>query len=222
MDQPDGKAQWWSKEGIILGVRIFENGELIEDKNFRSGNINIGKGYLQVYNEANSFFTVPVTGDNVRATERQEIVTYVVDGILVQLFNVSIFNFIDENDDVKSEEELFELYKNYETALVQKTEPEFKYEFKSELLTLENGRKVLHWYFKSPSSLLEEQKPRTVQEEHYFSMLCHQQVLSLYSAVTNSDDPQTVKDTLLRIANGVKNYEERIDLNQLAAEIINK
>ena len=221
MDQPDGKAQWWSKDGIILGVRVFENGELIEDKNFRSGNINIGTGYLQVYNEANSFFTVPVTGDNVRTTERQEIVTYVVDGILVQLFNVSVLNFMDDEMEVNAEKEMFELYKNYETALIRATEPDFKYEFQSELLTLENGNKVLHWFFKSPSSLLEEQKPRTVQEEHYFSIFCHQQVLSLYSAVTNSDDPEAVKKTLLRIANGVKIYEERIDLNQLAANIIN-
>jgi len=47
-------------------------------------------------------------------------------------------------------------------------------------------------------------------------------VLSLYSAITNSDDPVKIKEMLLRITNGVKSYEERIDLNQLAIDIIDK
>ncbi len=220
--KPDGEAQFWSKDGIIQGKQIYENGKLIKDLNYRSGNINIGNGYLQVFNEANSFFTVPVTGNNVRPTERQDIITYVVDGMLLQIFNVSTENFNDSTNNYDDEVELLNAYKAYETALVSATEPGFEYEFKEEYLTLENGKKFLHWYFKSPSSLSKEQKARTVQEEHYFSIVCNQQILSLYSAVTNSDDPVKVKKMLLSTANGVKNYDDRIDLNQLAVEIINK
>jgi antitoxin component YwqK of YwqJK toxin-antitoxin module len=221
-DKPDGEAHFWSKTGIIQGIQIFENGNLIQDINYRSGNINIGDGYLQVFNEANSFFTVSITGTNVRTPERQKIITYIVDGMLLQIFNVSNKNFVDTVKVFSSDEELLDTYKEYETALVSATEPDFEYDFKSELLTLDSGKKVLHWYFKSPSSLDKEQKPRTVQEEHYFSMVCNQQVLSLYSAVTNSDDPVKVREMLLRIANDVKIYEDRIDLNQLAINIIDK
>ena len=222
MDKPDGEARQWSKDGIVQGAQVYEDGTLIEDRNYRSGNINIGSGYLQVFNEANSFFTVPVTGYNVRTPERQEIITYVVDGMLLQLFNVSLSNFTDSTKTYNSEAELLEDYKTYETALVSATEPDFSYDFKSGFLTLDNEKKILHWFFKSPSSLLEKQQPRTVQEEHYFSMVCNDQVLSLYTAVTNADDPLKVKEMLLRISNGVKIYDERIDLNQLAIDIINK
>jgi antitoxin component YwqK of YwqJK toxin-antitoxin module len=222
LGEPDGEARFWSKEGIIQGIQIYENGKLIKDINYRSGNINIGNGYLQVFNEANSFYTVPVTGSNVRAPERQKIITYIVDGMLLQIFNVSFKSFEDSIQNISSEEELLDVYKKYETDLVSATEPDFDYEFQTEILTLDNGKKILHWYFKSPSSLDEEQKPRTVQEEHYFSIICNQQVLSLYSAVTNSDDPIQIKEMLLRIANGVKIYENRIDLNQLAIDAIEK
>jgi antitoxin component YwqK of YwqJK toxin-antitoxin module len=222
MDQPEAEAHFWSKAGVIQGIQIYENGKLVKDVNYRNGNINIGNGYLQVFNEANSFFTVPVTGGSVRPTERQDIITYIVDGMLLQLFNVSVENFEDAANNINSDEELLEVYKVYETALVRATEPDFKYEFNAELLSLDNGGKILHWYFKSPSSLDKEQKPRTVQEEHYYSMVCNQQILSLYSAITNSDDPVKVKEMLLRIANQVKIYEDRIDLNQLAIDIIDK
>ncbi len=222
MDEPKGEARFWSNEGILQGVQVFENGKLVKEMNYRSGSITLNDGYLQVFNETSSFYTVPVTGSSVRPTERQDIITYVVDGMLLQLFNVSMLNFIDSTDYALPEEELLSHYKKYETALVSATEPGFKYEFKTELLTLESGKPILHWYFKSPSSLDEEQKPRTVQEEHYYSMVCNHQVLSLYSAITNSDDPAKVKAMLLRIANGVKIYEERIDLNQLVAELTEK
>lgn len=222
LGKSDGEAHFWSKAGIIQGIQIFENGSLIKDINYRSGNINIGDGYLQVFNEANSFFTVPITGDNVRTPERQKIITYVVDGMLLQIFNVSNKNFVDSLETFDSDDGLLNAYKDYETALVSATEPDFQYEFNAEFLTLDNEKKVLHWYFKSPSSLDEEQKPRTVQEEHYLSMICNQQVLSLYSAVTNSDDPLKVKKMLFRIANGVIIYENRIDLNELAINIIDK
>lgn len=222
MDEPDGEAHFWSNAGVIEGIQVYENGKMVKDINYRSGNINIGNGYLQVFNEANSYFTVPVTGGSVRPTERQDIITYVVDGMLLQLFNVSVNNFADSTVIFNNDEELLDRYKKYETGLVSATEPDFNYAFNAEFLTLDNGKKILHWYFKSPSSLDKEQKPRTVQEEHYFSIVCQHQVLSLYSAMTNSDDPVKVKEMLMRIANGVKIYEGRIDLNQLAIDILDK
>ena len=220
--KPDEEARFWSKSGIIQGIQVFENGNLVKDINYRSGNINIGNGYLQVFNEANSFFTVPVVGTSVIPTERQSIITYLVDGKLLQIFNVKLSNVLDSTQLDQPEEALLQIYKDYETALVKATEPEYKFEFQSEIMTLDSGKKIIHWYFDSPSSQYEEQKPRTVQEEHYFSMICNQQVLSLYSAVTNADDPNNIKSMLLQIANGVKNYEDRIDLNQRASEIIDK
>jgi hypothetical protein len=142
--------------------------------------------------------------------------------MLLQLFSIPLINFADSTTTFYDETELLEQYKKYETALISATEPGFEFTFNAAFLTLDSGKKALHWYFKSPSSLDENQQPRTVQEEHYVSIVCGKNILSLYSAMTNSDDPQKVREMLVRIANAVKVYDDRIDLNQLALDIIEK
>lgn len=219
MDEPDGKAQYWSKRGPLQGIRVFENGTLIEDINYRNGNIKTNDGYLQVFNEAESFFTVPVTGDKVKAPESQDIITYVVDGMLLQVFNLPISQ-LELADAEIDEQAILTANKVHESANISSADPEFQYNFQSEWLDRPDGKKMLHWYFKAPSSLQKEQKQRTVQEEHYISILCNKQVLTLYSAITNSDDPEKVLSMMKRVAEDVKIYKDRIDINRLAADIL--
>jgi len=81
------------------------------------------------------------------------------------------------------------------------------------------GKDFIHWQFASPSSQTEDQKPRTVQEEHYISFICGDRILSLYGVVTNNDQPEDVVKILERIADSLKIEKERIDLNALAASL---
>ena len=217
-DEQDGESRFWDKKGILRAVRIYEKGKLIKDINYRSGNINIGNGYLQVYNEAESFFKVPVTGDQVRPVDQKNI-TYVVDGSLLQLFNIRWREFLDTTRTAQNDEELLRRYLDFETDLLKETTPDFAFDIQTRVLQHPSGKTLLHWYFKAPSSETEDQTPRTILEEHYVSMVCNQQILSLYSAVTRSDDPSEITDKLLRIAKATEIAKERIDLNQIIAEL---
>ena len=77
------------------------------------------------------------------------------------------------------------------------------------------AKTCLHWYFKSPESEVKEQKPRTVQEEHYVSMICNKQILNIHSIVTNSDKQSDIVVMLKKIADKVRIKKKRIDLNAL-------
>ena len=98
----------------------------------------------------------------------------------------------------------------------------FEIEVKKEFGEIPSGKKFSHWHFVSPSSQTDDQKPRTVQEEHYISFICGQRVLSLYGVVTNNDTPEEVINMMQRIANSLIIEKERIDLNALAASIRQK
>ena len=98
-------------------------------------------------------------------------------------------------------------------------ETDFKMEATRQAGKTKTGIPFLYWHFQSPSSQDVEQKPRTPQTEHYLSLLCKEQVLNLYSVVTNSDEPAKVEAMLRRIAEQVQIEEERIDLNELVKKI---
>ncbi len=218
-DKPDGESTFWNSKGIIHTTRIHKNGRLVQEKNFRSGNINVGNGYIQVYNEIESFFKVPIIGENVRPVDLKNI-TYVVDGHLLQLFNIPTRLFVDTLNASEKEKPALEAYIDYEKLVLKEREPNFEFEIKMESFKTKNNLKAIHWYFESPSKFVENQTERTVQEEHYISILCNKQVLSLYSAATKSDDPKTIKKLLLDVAETVSLDSNRIDLNQIIADLL--
>ena len=213
-DQPNGNAQYWNKKGIIQAVRIYDQGRLVQEKNYRSGSINIGDGYVQVYNEAESFFKVKVAAEQVRPLDTKGV-SYVIDGMLLKMFNIRWREFIDSTRQAETDKELLERYLAYESDLLQATDSVFQFEVKPEWQANAGGKTILFWSFKAPSSLLEEQKPRTVQEEYYLSLVCNQQILTLYSPRTNSDNPTKVRAMLRRLADATNVESERIDLNAL-------
>ena len=93
---------------------------------------------------------------------------------------------------------------------------DFPIEPKTELKKQNGGKSYMFWHFVSPSSQAKEQKPRTVQEEYYASFIIGDRLLSLYSVVTNNDQPQEIQQLLQRIAKTIQVKKERIDLNALA------
>lgn len=213
-DKHDGESKFWNSKGILHTIRIYDNGKLIEEKNYRSANINVGNGYVQVYNERESFFKVPILGDDVRPVDMKNI-TYVVNGGLLQIFNIPLIRFVDTVNESEKNKSTLDAYIDYEKLVLKEKEPSFEFEIKKELFKTENNLDAVHWYFESPSKFVDGQTERTVQEEHYISIVCNKQVVSLYSAVTKSDDPKKIKEKLYKVANAVSLEEERIDLNQI-------
>ena len=208
-----GEARFWSKQGIIEGIQTYEKGELVKDINYRSGSIHVPGGYLQVFNEVESFFIVNIQAEEVLPKKNLEI-TYIYDGKVLQLFNTPISVF-DASDVLDNDETTLTAYQQFEADYLRK-ETKYDIEVQSEFFKNNQGQTCLHWYFKSPESEAEEQKPRTVQEEHYVSLVCNKQVLNLHSIVTNSDKQEDIVIMLKKLASQVTVEKERIDLNALA------
>ncbi len=210
-DKEDGTVNFWSKKGYLEAIQEYKNGVLTKDINYRSGSIYTGKGYIQVYNGSESFYQVEITGkEKERPYDAKEII-YIVDGMLLQLITSPVSEFAKTD---KSESELLKEYSAFEEAYIEKMTAS-SIDIKSASGKTASGKEYLYWEFVSPSSKEKVQKARTIQEEHYLSVICNKQVLSLYAIVTNSDEPQDVKAMLKRIADTIKVDKNRIDLNAL-------
>lgn len=217
--QVDGETKLWSKAGILQEKAIYQQGKMIQEFNYRSGHIKTKKGYLEIFNELESFFTIEVVGNEVYSRD-VDYITYSVDGKLLRIFTTPI-NRYSKLQSGASQKDLLEEYLAYESGQI-KGGTEFDIKVEKELLQTSSGIPYLHWQFVSPSSQDEDQKPRTVQKEHYISVICNQEVLSLYGVVTNSDTPAEVTKMLHQIIETVKVEKERIDLNALADKAYNE
>lgn len=216
-DKPDGKSYNWTKKGQLIKEEKHDFGKLIESKNYLSGTIFTGDGYLQVFNEMNDFFTLKISGTSVKARKADEI-TFIVEGDLVQVFNQPSSLFFDKNNTNQNGIGELEQFIEKESAYIQSA-TKFEIDVKKETKKNVSGKEFIHWQFASPSSQEAAQKPRTVQEEHYISFICGDRILSLYGVVTNNDKSEDVVNILQRIADSLKVEKERIDLNALAASL---
>ncbi len=211
LGKEDGTFLSWSKSGLLLGKQVFDQGILKEDYNYRSGNIRVKDGYAQVYNTPESFFQVNVSGDKVIHMNSSDII-YVVDDKYLQLLNYPIKKYFERDFPEAEEEAILNFYFEKESQYIrEKTAFDIKAE--KELLTTANGKKYLYWHFVSPSSQDEKQTDRTVQEEHYITMICNQEILNLYTMTTKKDTPTQNLQLLKKIAESVHIQSERIDLN---------
>ena len=212
-----GEARLWSRNGKLLALKIYEDGKLIKDYNYRSGNIRIPGGFLQVFNEKNSFVSVRIIGEDVYPKKSTDII-YIVDNQVLQLFNTPIELFYKAGFSDISKKELLEQFVTYESAYIQSntnSEIEVKHDFGK----TKSGKEFVYWSFTSPSSQVEEITPTTVLEEHYISLICNDQVINLYSLVTPSNNAKDVQQMLKRIVENVIEEKERIDLNALALKV---
>lgn len=216
-DVKDKEHLFYSPKGFLIGKKIYDNGTLKQDFNYRSGNIKTSDGYIQVFNQANSFYKLPITGKE-RVSEGKDPINiiYAVDGMLLQLYDVPLSSTVQKMS-VGAADILMEMVKE-EQAFLQK-DTTFPIDIQTEAGTTENGIPYVYWWFKSPHTQDEEQKPRTPQSEHYVSLLCNQQVLNLYSIVSQSDEVSAVEAMLKRLANDVILESERIDLNEIARSV---
>ena len=214
MSKEDGETRHWSKSGQLLSIRTYDNGRLIKDINYRSGNVRLVDGYMEVFNEKESFFMLHINGDEV-LFRPSDVITYVVDGQLLQLYKTPIASFVNSAANDLADTSTLQNYLAYETAYIsEKTSHPIAPT--KELDKTASGKDYLYWQFVSPSSLVDEQDERTVLEEHYLSMIIHDEVLSLYSVVTKKNDAEQIAALLKRLADQLNVMPDRIDLNQIA------
>lgn len=215
----NGEFHHWSPQGKLWGIKVYDQGNITRDLNYRSGSVRIDRGYMQVFNEMESFFMVEIRGNEV-SPRRNKDITYAVDGKLLQFFNTAVESFYADAPKDVEETALLEKFVAFESDYIQKMTAA-SIEVQSEMRKTKAGKDYIYWQFVSPSSKDKEQKARTVQQEHYVSMICGNRVLNLYSVVTNSDEPQEIQLLLKRLAEKVSIKKERIDLNELVRSIQN-
>ncbi len=210
----EGGEFTWSSKGLLEEKRIYKKGESIEFMNYRSGAIKTKEGYLQVFNEENDFFSIHLNEGWVRPRSSKEI-TYVIDDFVLQLFNTKKSPF--ETASTDSEENILRNYMNSEIKFIRE-----KTGVSSEVEVIFNKAEIsyLYWNFESPG-LKDVKIPssRTVIREHYYSIVCGGQILSLYVPQTKGNDERKIQTMLKRMIETIEVREERIDLNKLKKEI---
>lgn len=210
----DGEERTWSKYGLLEGLKIFKNGELEKEYNYRSGNIFLGKSYLQVINERESFFMIEVKGGRVFPRWTNGLCSYSVDGDLLQIFNYPISNFIAEEESVSDEKDLLTRFQANEYEILEK-----KYgvalEVNKEFKKRTDGKQYLYWSFPVPPNYQQREGAKKVQAEHFISVICNKQVLNLRSLVMEGENAQNIQQMLERTVKTLRVENERIDLNSV-------
>lgn len=207
-----GESLSWAKDGRIIGKKIYDNGQIVEEYNYASASLKTSNGYVQVYNLLRSNFLVRIKGQETEEyVDLAEDLTYTVDGMLLQLFTTAT-NKLDINEDASNDEAL-KSYIQFEKGFIEKNTSS-EIQISQESGSNSSGLAYIHWHFVSPASktTVEEQKARTVQYEHYISFICNDQIFSIYSVVTNSDDAVLVEKMIKEIASSVVLTKEPINL----------
>lgn len=212
----EGKDFLWSKKGLLLEERTYKNGEEIEYKNYRSGAIKTKRGFVQVFNEKESFFTIHVSSDEWVRTRASRDITYVVDNFVLQLFNTPISSFASGNG--LQDSNILMKHMEYEKAFIEKgTNAQIDIQHKFDNY---KGGSYLHWSFENPE-LKDIANPtrRTVVKEHYFTFVCNQEVLTLYVPQTKSNNESKILKDIKKIADSLEIKSERVDMNELRINI---
>jgi len=219
-DKEDGRFSSWSSKGKLLDVKVYTNGELIQSMDYRSGGIRTQAGFVQVFNEMTSYFTVDVKGSKVETINTGNI-GFIVDGKILQMLAIPTAKFDRGMMPLQGEGLLLEQMRDEMNSIRNTMSDEVAAElFPEHEMTNIDGREALHWYFKAPVKVGNENKARTVLEEHYLSMVCGDYVLVLSSIYTNSDDRNGIIKLLKDTAKTVDIKKVRVDMNALRKEII--
>ncbi|MGK0389215.1 MAG: antitoxin component YwqK of YwqJK toxin-antitoxin module [Maribacter sp.] len=212
----EGRDFLWSNKGLLLEERTYKNGEEIGYKNFRSGAIKTKEGFLQVFNEKESFFTIHVSSPKWVRSKSSRDITYVVDDFVLQLFNTSTSSFI--NGSGLADSDVLMKHMEYEKGFIEKGTKsviDIQHKFGNY-----KGGSYLHWSFENPALKdVKQTSNRTVTKEHYFTFVCNKQILILYVPQTKGNNESKILKDIQKIANSLGMKSESIDMNQLRITI---
>ena len=153
-----------------------------------------------------------VNGQEVLPRGGTDEIIYAVDGQYLQLFNTSISQFSTTND--SNDEQLLKQYLAYESNYI-KNNTASNIEVSSQIGKTQSGQTYIYWHFATPENKNQPQSTRKVVQEHYLSVVCNQQILSLYGLQTEQDEAGITAKLLKRIAEQIAIAEAQIDLNSV-------
>lgn len=210
----EGTFHTFSRKGKLLDELVYKQGELKIERDFRNASIRAKEGFVYIFNEKNTFFTVNIDGANVRPVKTGNI-TFIVDRKIIQLLSVEASGALDPNQ--SSDPILREAMKAELTNIIKDLKAPVETE--SSLSKTSSGIPYMYWSFTNPKAS-KDPSLRGVLEEHFITLLVNDQILHLSSAVTNKDRPEAIRSLLQNVANTVKISENRIDLNQVRKAVL--
>ena len=210
-DKENGIIRNWARNGELIGVRHYEMGKLVSEENYQSGSIRTARGYLEIFNEPQSSFSVEIVGDNVKP-RKANVPTYVANGTVVQFF-IAPYPATDPS----SASATLESFQQKEITIIKNalgTEELDVTTQRAEITVQQKKIPSLYWYFQPPPNAAAKNKDKTVQREDYLSLLCPHYILSLYGLTTAANSPQNTEELLRRIAATLLFYDKKVDLTK--------
>lgn len=214
-DKLNGATESYSKTGQLLGIQTFENGKLVKDVNYRSGSIELKEGYLEIFNKPDMAITIALTGSYV-IPKKAEVPTYNVEGNVIQLIITALDSLKTNEKDV---DKLLTMYQLYEQSYIEKfTKSKIIVEGVNE--KTKTGMPYRYWSFKSPeSNEVLPKNARKVVMEHYLSVICGTNILSIYCPSISLDKPEDTAKLMKKLADSITIHPPKLDISALSNQI---
>lgn len=204
-NKPNGDFKEFSKAGLLIQHDTYRDSTLITARNYRSASLKRTFGYLQVFNEADTYFTLKIQGREVKLINDGNV-SFKADGKLIQLTTTAVKALTTNNTDPLNAQ------KELALAAAQKALGSNNLAPNTQTITLNKG-KALYWHYATPATA--SSGARRVLEEHYMATVVGNQVLMAVSFVTNTDTPEQITELLKNTLNTLDIQSAPINLNTL-------
>ena len=211
-----GEFKSWSRKGLLVGIQTFDQDQLVKDLNYRSGSIRYSDGYVQVFNNTNTFYTLTISGEEEILPQPGGIISYTVDSLMLQIFEEAVPEVEGSAADSVA---LQAFVQKAQEALELKADTSVQ--FQANWMRSEQGLPIVHWSCSYPDPAVVDSTSLYVKEEQFISIHCEEEILCLYSAITDAAQSETVARLLKRIAKTIRMEKERIELNALRDSLLN-
>lgn len=212
-------SNYWTQAGMLKEQMIYNaQGELIQERSFQNASIQMGGGFMQVYNEPGSYFAVPITGKSVRDVSERHNLSYFIDGNLIRLYArpKAAFTGIGSVTDLA----LLDSYQAYDVGTIEQRYSDdsttIKLAITTDTLTLSSGQTALFWAFDNPAT---DSTAQVIKGEQNLVMVVGDHILLLNAIIFQKTDEAASQALLERLANGVIIAREPIDVIAVADRI---
>ncbi len=194
---------------LLFATILCTNVPAQEKEDFRSGAIKTSCGYMLVWNAPGNYYTLQVSGKDVRQTSTEQI-QFNVDGIFLQVVTPTVKSFLKDaqNLDAKA---ILAAHRDWEANYLEGEYGE-KLKVESFPQKLANGQEALLWQFALPASA-----GGNVLKQTYLAVLKGDHVVMFGSIVTKEITEKASHRLLLLTAMGLRASENPTDLSKMQA-----
>lgn len=192
---------------FIFSPLLCSNAPAQDKEDLRSGAIKTSCGYLLVWNETGNYYTLQVTGADVRQTSTEQI-QFSVDGAFLQVVTPEIKNFLKDRQKLDTKA-ILTAHRDWEANFLNEQYKE-KVKVESFPQKLANGEEALLWQIDVPKSAKSNVKKQT-----YLTLVKGERIFMLGSIVTDNFSEKASHRLLLLTALGLKTSDKPTNLAKI-------